>query len=285
VLLGSAQIRFVDAKAGVDCPRELTLLAPFDDGPVVVDWQNAGEAAFALDDLEREPAEGAFYAPLPAEATKPRNYAAWKRDLTAWLYGSQVLELLKSLSTGETSRPGEPERDFRIRLQQAGREKRDAAVEKLRRLYAPKLAALEERLRRAGQAVEREREQASQQKLQAAFSVGATLLGAFMGRRAVSSSTLGRAGSAARAGSRSWKEAQDVARAVETAETLRMQLADLEAQFSAEVQALELAAGPATEALDTLPVKLKKTNIAVRLVALCWVPYRQDAGGESHPAV
>jgi hypothetical protein len=39
------------------------------------------------------------------------------------------------------SRAGESERDFRLRLHQAARESRDAAVEKLRASYAPKAPA------------------------------------------------------------------------------------------------------------------------------------------------
>ena len=250
-----------------------------------MDWQNSTEAAFGLDELEREPAADALFGSLPAEAAKAKSYAAWSRDLVQWLYGSQTLELFKSPSLGETSQPGESERDFRVRLQQAGREKRDESVEKLRKAYAPKMAALEERIRRAEQAAEREKEQASQQKMQTAISVGATLLGAFLGRKAVSTATMGRAATAARAGSRTWKETQDVARAAETVEALKQQLADLESQFAAETQALESAVSPATETFDTVSVKLKKTNITVRLVALSWMPHWQDSQGKRSAGV
>ena len=95
---------------------------------------------------------------------------------------------------------------------------------------------------------------------------------------------MGRAATAARAGSRTWKETQDVARAVETVEALKQQLADLENQFAAETQALELALSPATETFDTVSVKLKKTNITVRLVALSWMPHWQDSQGNVQPA-
>ena len=284
-LLGCAQIRFVEAKTQVDCPRDLSLLTAIDAGPVAVDWKNSSEAGFGVDELEREPVEGALFAPPPAAAAKVKNYATWNRDLVAWLYATQTLELLKSPSSGETSRAGESERDFRVRLQQAGRETRDGSVEKLRKTYAPKMAALQEKIRRAEQMAEREREQASQQKLQAALSVGTTLLGAFLGRKVISAGSLGRASTAARAGSRTWKEMQDVARAGETVEALKQQLADMEAEFTAEVQALESAASPATEVLDRVSVKLKKTNIAVRLIALCWTPHWQDAQGNIQPAV
>ncbi len=284
MLLGAAQVRFVEPKAQVDFPRDLTLLTPFDSGVVTVDWQAGSEAGFSLDDLEREPAEDALFAPLAAEAAKAKSYTSWSRGFAIWLYGSQTLTLLKSPSVGETSRPEESERDFRARLQQAGREKRDQGVEELRRSYAPRITAIEERIRRAEQAVEREKEQASQQKMQTMISFGTTLLGAFLGRKAVSASTIGRAASTARAGSRAWKESQDVNRAAETVEAMKQQLADLESQLAAEIQTLEAAMSPATETFETVPVKLKKTNITVRMVALCWLPNWQGPQGDLTPA-
>ncbi len=284
MLLGSAQVRFVDAKAEVDCPREMNLLTAVEDEAVMVDWQNSTEAGFGPDDLEQQPSADAQFAPVPEGAGKARNYTAWGRDLVNWLYGSQKLELFKSPMLREMSRPGESERDFRVRLQQAGREKRDENVDKLRKAYAPKIAALEERIRRAEQAAQREREQASQQKVQTAISLGATLLGAFLGRKAVSASTMGRAATAARAGSRAWKEAQDVTRAAETVEALKQQLADLEAQFTVETQAIESALSPATETFESVSIKLKKTNITVRLIALVWLPNWQDSLGNVRPA-
>jgi cytosine/adenosine deaminase-related metal-dependent hydrolase len=147
------------------------------------------------------------------------------------------------------------------------------------------MATLQERIRRAEQAAEREKEQASQQKMQTAISFGTTLLGAFLGRKAVSAATMGRAATAARAGSRAWKESQDVARATETVEAMRQQLADLESQLAGEMQALEASMSAATEVFETVPVKLKKANIAVRLVVLCWVPYWQDSQGNLAPAL
>jgi hypothetical protein len=46
-----------------------SVLTAIESGAVAVDWQSSTEAGFGLDDLEREPAEGALFAPLPAEAT------------------------------------------------------------------------------------------------------------------------------------------------------------------------------------------------------------------------
>ena len=184
----------------------------------------------------------------------------------------------------QASTPGESERDFRVRLQQVAREQRDAAVEKLRQKYAPKITAPEERRRRAEQAVEREAEQAKGQKMQTAISFGATLLSSFMGRKAVSLTTLGRATSAARGVGRSVKESQDVGRAQETVAAINEQLAKLDEQFKAETAAFEKTYDPETEQLETVTLKPTKGNISVKLLSLAWTPYWHDAQGQIIPA-
>ena len=125
----------------------------------------------------------AQFVEVPAKAAKVKSYATWRKDLASWIYRNQRLELLESPTLDVASNPGETERDFRVRLQQIASEQRDEAVEKLRRKYAPKFEQLEERKRRAEQAVERETEQAKGQKIQTAISFGATLLSSFLGRK------------------------------------------------------------------------------------------------------
>jgi hypothetical protein len=270
MILGSAEVHYIDAKTQVDERRTVTLLAPMVDGVVTVNWDSATELDLALDELEKSPEPNTSFAELPAAAANSKSYAAWTKDFASWLFRMQKLELFRSASLGEVSRPGESERDFRVRLQQSAREERDNATEQLRKRYAPKLAALEERKRKAAQTVEREKDQSQQQTIQTALSVGGALLGAFLGRKAVSVSTLNRAATAARAASRSRKESADVARAGETVEAVQGQIDDLNAAFKAEVDALESKINPATEPLDPVVIRPKKTNISVRLVALAW---------------
>ena len=87
----------------------------------------------------------------------------------------------------------------------------------------------------------RESEQASQQKIQTALSFGATIMGALLGRKAVSAGTLGRATTAARGVGRTMKETSDVKRASETVEAVRAQVRELEEQLREETQTLAAA--------------------------------------------
>jgi hypothetical protein len=110
------------------------------------------------------------------------------------------------------------------------------------------------------------------------------LLGAFLGRKTISAATLGKATTAARGVGRSIKEAKDVARAEENIEAIRKQLADLETQFQAETDTLMSKIDPLTAPLETVALRPAKTDIAVRLVSLVWVPHWQDAHGSLRPA-
>ncbi len=281
-ILGCAQVRFSDKR--VDTSREISVCTTVSAGVVAVDWEKAAPIDVPLEDLEQSPTEGAQFIELPAPAAKAKSYGKWEKELAAWLYRTQKLELLKSPSLEQTSNADESERDFRIRLQQAAREKRDEAAERLRQKYAPRMAALEEKKRRAEQAVEREAEQAKGQKMQTAISFGATLLSSFMGRKAVSMSSLGRATSTARGVGRSIKESQDVGRAEETVAAVNAQMAELDAQFKADTEAIERSADPQTESLETTILKPTKANITIKLLSLTWVPYWHDTEGQATPA-
>jgi hypothetical protein len=166
------------------------------------------------------------------------------------------------------SKPGENERDFRIRVAEALRSDRDERVDGLRARYAARLTTLEDRIRRAEAAVAREQDQANNQRVQTAVSLGATLLGAFLGRKAVSQSTLGRATTTVRGAGRAAKEQRDVALAREGVAALRARHAGLAAELEREIR--DLASGAETVVTRTL--RPRKSDIEVRRVGLLWRP-------------
>ncbi len=275
-VLGSAKVNFVDTKTRVDLTNDITALTPVTDAVVPVTWDEGKETDVAVNDLDRSASGGAAFTDLPPAASKPKNYDAWRKDFVAWLYGAQKIELFKSVNTKQVSNPGETERDFRARLALAGRERRDAEMDKLRQKYAPKIATLQERIRKAQQAVEREKEQAKQSQMQTAISVGATLLGAFVGRKG---SGLGRATTAVRGAGRSLKEQSDIGRAEDTVEVMQANLKELDEEFKAKTTELESTLDSQSESLETLTIKPKKTAINVQLLALAWAPYWKDSAG------
>jgi phage host-nuclease inhibitor protein Gam len=282
-VLGAAKINFSDSKARIEITESKVYFTPITDNAIPVTWDNAEEINVPATDLEKSPQTNATFGELPSVAMQSKNYTNWSRDFNNWLYGTQKVELFTSPSLKEVSKPDETEAEFRIRLQQLARERRDEMSSKLKDKYASKRATLQERLRRAQQAVDKQAEQAKQAKLQTALSFGSTILGAFTSRR-VSSSTISKASTAFRGVGRSIDEGKDVTRANETVSAIQQQQAALETEFNDELAALQEKIDPSTEPLGAIVVKPNKADIIVQLVSLVWLPYWQDAQGNSTPA-
>ena len=284
MLLGASQVRFSDVKSGIDATQDVTVLAPMAEGPMTVDFDKASTTDLMVADLERDPERDAQFLALPAIAGKAKSYGDWNKEFGGWLFRTQKMELFRSPGTKDISKPGESERDFRVRLQQTGREQRDKGAEMLRQKYASKIATLQERIRRAELAREKQQAESRSSQVQAAISVGASILGAFLGRKTISASNIGRATTAIRSAGRVMKESKDVGVAEENVAALQKQLTDLEAQFKSESDALAAATDPLNERLETLSIKPIKSNIALKLVTLAWTPYWRDAHGGLTPA-
>jgi hypothetical protein len=233
--------------------------------------------------LESQPEPGARFAELPSELSRPKRYTELAATLKDFLYRNRKLTVLKCAALKATSAPGESEAEFRVRIAQGGREQRDALVEKLRQRYAPKMAALQERIRKAQVKVEKEKSQATQQTMNTVFSVGASILGAVFGRKLASTANVTRATSSMRQAGRIARERQDIADAAEGVEALQQQLADLSAQFEAETTKLQTGLAPDSLALEEVQIKPKKTDISVSQVCLVWQPWIVRMDGAVEP--
>jgi hypothetical protein len=273
VILGAARVTFADRRLGVDATTDVLYAAPVTDGPIEVDWMHADRLSITPAGLRRDAAPGASFAPLPAAGAQPRKYAAWQKAFARWVAQGERVELMRHPTLGITSQPGESEADFLVRLQHEARAARDAAIDEVRRKYAAKQASLADRLKRAEASVDREQQQASDQKVQTAVSFGATVLGALLGRKAVSTGTLGRATTAARGVGRSMKEASDVRRAAESVEHVKRAIAKLDDQIAADIAAVSHRFHERVP-LERVTLAPRRGHVEVQFVALGWASGR-----------
>jgi hypothetical protein len=105
-----------------------------------------------------------------------------------------------------------------------------------------------------------------------------------MGRKTFSAGNISRASGAIRSGMRTVRERSDIAAASENADALQQQKADLESELDAEIKALEAITDPTFQKIEIVAQRPKKTDIAVRLVALVWLPHWKSSEGAIRPA-
>ena len=284
-LFAAARVPFTDARRNIDFAEDVSFTTALEDGPIAVDWRTAAEISLTAPELESEPADrAADYGELTSESSTAQAFKKWETAFKNWIYAERKLTLYSSESLKEVSRPGENERDFRIRLEQLAREERDHLKEGLQKKYAPKIARLEERVRVAEQRVVKEKEQAGSQTMQSAISIGASLVGALFGRKILSATNAQRVGTAARSAGRIGKERQDIGRAEENLESAKADLEGIETELREELENLEVRIDPLTERFEEIQIGPKKTAIEVKMCGLCWLPYWRGEDGSSRAA-
>jgi hypothetical protein len=263
-LVGRAKAHYALAKADIDVWRELTVEVPLSSETAGDFWEHAQVIdPSTLASATAAAPEGAQFAPLP-RALDNKNASKLDDGLAAWVFREGVLRVSTAKSLSLVSKPDESEAAFRARVAMAAREQRDAAIEKLRAKYRPRLEALESKLRTAEDRVAREQAQASAATTSSAISIGASVLGALFGGRRGS---VGKVASAARSVSRTASQRDDVTRARASADAVSQQRADLEAELQADIA--ELQATPEPE-IETIEIKAKKADTAVTSLTLVW---------------
>ncbi len=269
-ILGRGRVRFAKPAARIDVLREVICLAPAGDSVGESAWEQADQFAEAPE-IEPAPRTGTF-ASLPSALTGPKGYASLATALKSHLGRTSRLVLWAVHEVDAVSRPDETEADFRVRITQKVREWRDAEIDRVRDRSAAKLVSLTDRIDRARQKVERERAEAQNKSMQTYVSIGSAVLGALLGRKAATSTNIGRAATSMRSASRSARQQADVVHAEESLATLEERRQTIEDEVAAELERIRLETSPERIRLEEMEIPARKTDIAVDDVVLAWVP-------------
>jgi len=267
-LLGLAALHYVRASLDVDVWQDVAVLAPVSGATESDPWGEARELGW-IPDLDVPAPEPALYGAFPARAFGAKQRRGWPSQLKAWLYRERPLRLYRFPALKLTSRPGETEAEFRIRVREEARKSRDEAAAKLRDGYRRKVEAIDRKLSTARERLEREKSEYDSQRLESAVSLGSTILGALLGKRSVTGS---KAATAARQVGRAATRKDDVERAERTIEELNSQLADIEIELSERLDRLREEWAVDQLKIEQISLAPRKSEIGVELVALAWEP-------------
>lgn len=263
-LMGHLTLHYVLASQDLDVWEERVVIAPLEDGVL---W----ESAMLLDPSEvvafdAQPQDAEFIAPKAGSVSEAR-FRTYAKQLKTHAYQRFPKTLWRCKALRLRSEPGESQADFAARAQLANRERRDGAVEELRARFQKKLQRLDDRIGSARARLQREQSQYEHQKYQTGISMGATVLSAILGRRAV-----GRATTAARGAGRVASERQDVERAEAQLEALEKDRRDLEGELEREALALRDDAALDPPDIEEVIVRPRKSDLEVTSLRLAWKP-------------
>jgi hypothetical protein len=290
--LGSYEVRYSSARHNVEETQSIQVIVDLEDGPIPFSLDRAQTIELPTDLLDTAPVEGVAFAPLPGEATQPRSYDRWGKELVRWIQGAHPITLYESKVRRMFSRPEEPEQEFRMRLADVGREARDTQLDKIRQKYESRFRTLQDRLRRAEQAVEKKTSKSRQAWLDTALSAASAVVGVstasqkssggLLGALLGSSTRTSQAATTIRRAGRATQSRQDITQATETVEAIQAQIKDLELELEEELRKVEDTAD-AEEVLEEVVIRPNLNAISPRLTTLAWLPWGVDGSGEPVP--
>ncbi len=249
---------FASRRPAAEAAAEVLVRVPFgpDGRPA---WPQASVAGATHQAHPPVAHHGPVFVTVPPAAREAAAQQTWQIEGRAQL--GEHLEISVLRAGKIIGAPFESDAEFGLRLEQAAREERDAAVQLMREKFAPKLRTAADKVGRAREAVARQKTQARSAQVQTAISVGTSVLGALFGKRASGLGHLSRAGTAARGATRAMKESAEVGTAEEKLTVAEAAAADLEAELESKTAGLPspsaLAFSPEILRLKLLPATLR----------------------------
>jgi hypothetical protein len=231
-------------------------------------WKNAMVVGNVDDATPPVPHGGPHYAVPGANLITAAAQSSWQLEARQNL--GESLEVTVQKAGQVTGAPFEDENEFRLRLEQASREERDAAVRKLREKYSAKTRAAAQKVARAQEVVAQQQAQARSAQMQTAISMGSTLLGAFLGKGRSKLGHISRAGTAARGATRAMKESSDVNSAQEKLAAAEAAAAELEQELEAQITSLPSPADAALRSAEPVRLKLLPATLRIESSGILW---------------
>lgn len=281
-LLGEGTMHFVRSSAGVDSWVDVTRFLRCGNGVPKDVWESS-EMLDPDAELEKEPDPTFAFSPLPDDLCSARTVKSITKELKEYLYRHHPMELYKSPTLGEYAPPGLSETDARLHFEQAAREHRDLETDKLRMKYLKKMKTIEGKIRTAEERVARESDQYESAKMSSLMSFGASVLGAFMGRKLASSRNVSKMSTAARSASNAAQQRGDVKRAEEALERYRIDMQDMNDRLEAELADLTHELDVENLELETLVIPPRKGDLKISDPVIVWTPWQMTDDGDATP--
>jgi len=202
------------------------------------------------------------------------------KEFKEYLYRHHPMELYKSPQIDAFAPSGLSETEARLHFQQAAREHRDLETDKLRMKYLSKMKSIEGKIRTAEDRLSRESDQYDAAKMSSLMSLGASVLGAFMGRKVTGSRNVSKISASA---TRTTRQRGDVKRAEESLEQLRLDMQDLSDRLEAEIADLIRELNVENLELEITAIPPRKGDLKIGDPTILWTPWQMTEQGDATP--
>ncbi|QCD53255.1 helicase HerA domain-containing protein [Campylobacter sp. RM16192] len=265
-LYAKAKVRFYDAKKGLDHTKDVSFLYRLDEEQNEIDWNEASEDVRIS--ASGEPNGKVSFGALPSMITNAKDFKAVAKNFKDYVYRNVKLSLFSVL--GLNSYPSESKEEFYLRLSDKCNEILEAETAKLTEKFEKEKAKLEDKLNKALIKLEKEQKEVKSKGLEAAISVGTSILGAIFGRNLLTRSNLGKVASSAKSANKILKERDDVKLSEQVVADIEAQIEELMSNFENEASELRSKNDIQNITIKEIEISPKNSDIYGEKVYLLW---------------
>ncbi|MCF6239930.1 MAG: hypothetical protein L3J74_01140, partial [Bacteroidales bacterium] len=264
-LVAEGKVRFVNATRGIDKEIKISKRYFLDKGLNELDYKRGENFEFNTADFDKKPVEQAKFHSLPEFIENLKSFKALHKSFADYLYRNHKLELYKCTALKTESKPGESLDDFKMRLMNIIRDRKEVAIEKLRSKYATKAERLQVKYDKLLIKLDKEKADVTSRTADSAMSFGMAVLGAFIGggtrsktRRGISSA------------SKIAKEKADVRRVEKEIRQVQQDMNELKTALSGEARKISEKFKIENYPISNFFIKPRKTDIYEVELSVLW---------------
>jgi hypothetical protein len=267
-LLLKGNLRFYSGAKGIDVSKEVSLKLLLEENTTAI---NFSESIPLKDDLHlynMKTSENAKFYSLPLFIEEMKGFTLIENQFKDFLVQTQKLDIYTCPEFKLFSKPEEDLLSFKVKLIDLLKEEREKEVEQLREDYQKKGDTLQDKYASLSKKLEKEEIDSKTATTQSILSMGASVLGVFLGRTRIG--TLDSGMTSLRRAGRIFKEKEDVNLVKSQIEELTKEIQNLEGTLNEEIEKISQKFNVDNYKIETLSLQLKRTDITNVNVALLW---------------
>ncbi len=266
-LLAMGTVYLIHEKTGIRHTERVVRLLEPPPPPASPNWEEGAVELSAAELAQRPPQEGEYGA-LPAPMAQAAQYARWSRQFADFLYYTVRLALWHNPTLKLYGRPGESQRDFRLRCEEVARARRDAEAAQRRAVYEREMARIQEKLRREQQELAQDQVELEARKREELLSYGESVLNLLTRRRpSYMISHVSRKRRLTQQAEAEVKESEEAIR------TYQQQLEELAAKWEEEAEAITNRWATTVDDVESVEIAPRRSDVVVDYCGLAWVPF------------
>jgi len=267
-LVLTCQVQFVNSSKAIDQEEQHAYKLYLDEQMAELDYEEREE--LDVDSISNKERVGSSFYGVPTFIQNEKELKSIQKSFSDYMYRNRKLTLYKNKQLKLISKQNESLPDFKIRMQDRLNELIDESVEKLQVKYKKLDDALDKKLSKLHDKLEKEELQASSTTTNTLLSIGSSLLGAFFGKSMVSKTNIAKVATSARAASRAIKERKDIKYVEEDIEEISEQIKELEANLALEIEKITSDHVLENYEIEELYIKPRRSDIFNVKVELLW---------------